>query len=1597
MAKKLFRLFFYSLIILGALLLALHFIIASPKAQQRILKVVSKELSKELQTNVTVDSVAFIPYGKISIFSINIPTPEEEAFLHLERVDFSIYSLNFWKKKFHPKSLRMKGVQVNLQRAPYSKQWNYSFLNKHKKTKSKDWNWSFTRGELEIDDLNVIYCDSLNGSNVNIQIPNTQLRFNLWDVVANDIEIKSIRIDKPEIYVGIFHQSKGDNILMDPIRASVEDLIKNYTHTLFNPRLWDIDIAQVKLYDGAFQLRYEERPFDPFLFDYRNIQVQDIDLEFRTLQVRGDTIETYISKLNGRDRTGLEIKSLQSQLSFSPTKVNFGELDLQTEYSVIKGAYSMSYPNFYAFLDYNHAVYMKGDFEKGTKVAWKDLNYFASALTSLNHNVNSLEGAMEGYVNHLKGNDVLVWDGFNTVKTDVDIIGLPETEITIYTFENIKLQSNAMGLSYYLPHLDMQDYAAYFSRIEAKGDLKFSDQFLDFEVFANTNQGGLSALFNIDYPFDALRRQFTEGKIELQNMQIGYLFENEQNIQLTGEIDLFENLDNPTSKYQVNSLWSKVLWDDKRFEAVNFNANGDFDLWNGQLSFKNQFGGLKSNIKYAKNDDRHLWEIDQELNNFKVSQLGGLMNDSKANISGKWKAEVLQTSSETNAQVETVYLMNNKNGSFYHPFTFVYSKQPQSSLFEVHSKDIDLKVAGQWNWSTLFDFPKYIQEEVLASRGSDYFETKKTDNFDLSLKYQNSDSLISDLIPAFKTNGQQLVQVSFDAADEKMTWNATLPFFQWQSISFNQLKSIGTFYHQVLNTQTTANYVGFNDIEWLKNLELNGNSNQNGMLFSLSSEGSDLISSLNMEALFSSIEKGYELKFLPSTFKVNSETWHFPYTASDYHIRFSEGDLTFNKLVFESEKQRFNIETTHGLEESSHLVRLRNLNLNLLNGFIEASNYEIQGNLNGELVFQNQINKDPLLYFDLVGHDLSVQKLPLSFLKTSGYIDLKQQFIHWDEHRMSDKESGLFWSGNFQWNDRNHHDLDISMVNLPIVWSRIFLKNVLSDLGGHLSGELNLKGNYAQPIWNGIIIADSVQFKPLVTGVLYTIPEATVKVKNNLWEIPTTLIQDKNSWVAEGSGYLKSDSWNKWHLSIQAQSEKIQILDLGVNDQQYYYGDINGKAFFSLAGPFEHLVVRVNASPLSNSKLFIPVNDETNIQQYNYIQFKQLNPNVARSTKNDRIDFYLQTSVDPDLEITLILDEVLKDKITARGNGYIQMSSNAQNPLKMNGTYIIDQGTYDFVFRQLEIINFRKKFIIQSNSVIKWDGDPWNALLDVKGYALVKARLYDLISSEADRMNLSNQEIRDAQTPQPILVNLEMNGFLNEPVFDFSLALEEGRSLGTLAYQKLQRINQDARMLVNQVGSLLLLEQFVPNEGLTNVNLASGSINNMTEIVSSAASNQITNFANKVLGMEDLVIGVKYKNYNFSDPQDLREMQHLNRNEAGIQVRKNFLSNRLMVEVGGSYDWGRVETQKYTTDFMGDFRIQYYITEDGKIRLNAFRNSQYDVLYGKTVSRQGVGIGYKKSFNNFHFFKKDSTQYETKETPVIDSLNVLEKSTKKSI
>lgn len=1545
--------------------------------QQRILKYGIENFSKQLGTDVKIDSVAFVPYGRIAFYNIHINNPSNEEFLKIKSFKFSVLSINFWKKRALPNSLDVEGIKLILSRPSSSDKWNYSFLKKKKNNSKNKNNWEIIKGKFNIKDFTLVYADSLKGNMVDIQIPNFQFKLKKWSSLDKKILINSIRFENPNVYVGILRNDTILHQVQDIL--GINDKADRKLKLPFNPNNWEITIKQSKLIDGNFLLRYPNRSYKEHLFDYQNLAIKDIHTVLKNVYIEGDTLRSQVQSLKAMERSGLGIKSLEMNVMVSPQLINCEDIKLNTLHSRIFGDYSMEYEQFPAFLNYNEEVTMRGNIHPGSYVSWKDLNVFSHSLDRLNHNKHRISGSFEGPTNHLRGRNAKAFDNASTVISDFEIVGLPDIEHAVYTFNNFELKSNGTGISYYDVGNDLNQLTKNISSLKSRGNLQFSFDSLKFKGILESNLGDVNANIHLQYPFYLDKSIIENSEISFDQLLLNPWIPEDNTLTVSGKATIKNYSINQQVVYKLNTAIHELHLNNQLIQPIFVQAEGNSKSFTSFVDIYDSNINLHSQIDFNKNAENTNWKINNNIERLALAPWHAIFEDNTIILQGKNTIDFTKKPEGSYGELQILQAKDIKKQDYYKDLNIVYEEKQGLQTITLSAEDLQGYIKGRWRTTDWAYFKEFFKEK--------FFEKQESINplqnpiyLNTQIVYQANGGLINAIFPNLKLQGQQKVFIEIDTEKDILEWNMHSDKIDWQNISFNHLHSKGSFNKSHLNALTEVDHIILNSQEWVNDLYFTMNKAEDGILFKINSGTSNNISNINAQALLFGDLHDMKWKILASSLDLKTETWNFPNSSENFHIHLKEKNLFINPISFTSNNQSLHIASIKKAPKNAHKFQIEKFNLGTINAFLPELNYPIDGLLSGTLEYSNTTNKNGLLDFNVTSSDIKIKEQSVGKLNSEGFIDLENKKIFWKKSSLANTGT-LNWHGDFYWDENKNNSLHIQLKKFPGTLLNQFTEGQLRDISGILNGSLFLGGSKFKPIWKGSLSAKDLEFTPVFTGVAYSIPSLDFIIQDNVWASSNFAISDKNNNKAQADLELKNKNWKDWDINFNLATDSLQVLDLGIKENPYFYGDVQSKLYIQARGALENLFIDINATPLKNSKFYVIVKGDAAINNYTFINFKEETKNkdktittpTSKINKND-IHFNLQASINSDVELNLILDEALKDKIVARGNGFIQLAYNTGDALKMHGTYTIESGNYDFVFRQLDVLNFRKNFILYPNSIIKWDGNPWNALLDIKAYTIVKARLYDLISTEAERMSLSNQEIRDAQIAQPVLVQLAMDGPLSDPLFNFQISLEEGRSLGSLAYQRLQRINQDTKELINQIGSLLLLEQFIPSEGLSNANIASGSINNMSEIVSSVASSQITHLANKALGIEDLDIGIKYKNYNFTQNQNLEEVHYLNRNEAGVQLRKNFLSNRLYVEVEGSYDWGKLQAESSSNDFMGDFRIQYYVTEDGKVRLGVFRNSQYDVLYGKTVARQGLSIAYKKSFNSLKRREKDEKE-----------------------
>lgn len=235
--------------------------------------------------------------------------------------------------------------------------------------------------------------------------------------------------------------------------------------------------------------------------------------------------------------------------------------------------------------------------------------------------------------------------------------------------------------------------------------------------------------------------------------------------------------------------------------------------------------------------------------------------------------------------------------------------------------------------------------------------------------------------------------------------------------------------------------------------------------------------------------------------------------------------------------------------------------------------------------------------------------------------------------------------------------------------------------------------------------------------------------------------------------------------------------------------------------------------------------------------------------------------------------------------------------------------------------------------MISFNGDPFNANLDINAIYNVTANLSDLDQSLA---------LESARTNVPVNCVLQLNGMLRQPSISFDLELPGSNE--ELERQMKSLIDTDD-MMTRQIIYLLVLNKFYTPEYT-----GAQNSNNFTAVASSALSSQISSLLNNITDKVQIGTNIRASEDGITDT------------EVEMLLSSQLLNNRLIFN--GNFGYKNNPTQKNA--IIGEFDLEYKLTRSGEIRLKAYNhaNDMYQYLK-QALTTQGVGIMFKKDFTRF--------------------------------
>jgi hypothetical protein len=426
------------------------------------------------------------------------------------------------------------------------------------------------------------------------------------------------------------------------------------------------------------------------------------------------------------------------------------------------------------------------------------------------------------------------------------------------------------------------------------------------------------------------------------------------------------------------------------------------------------------------------------------------------------------------------------------------------------------------------------------------------------------------------------------------------------------------------------------------------------------------------------------------------------------------------------------------------------------------------------------------------------------------------------------------------------------------------------------------------------------------------------------------------------SGNVKHKNFSDFNLNLRIEADELLVLNTDASRDDAYYGTAFATGALLITGSPEDLLVDAAVSSARQSTFNIPIGGASEIKQSGFVRFvspqsteKELSVFKDLNYEGDEgvtLDFDI--TINQDAQVSIILDESTGNKLNAKGEGLIKLRMEPNRDLELFGTYTLAQGLYRFNLEGL----LNKDFLVQQGGTVAWDGDPYQARLDLTA----------IYSTRADPTILLGEDLSTGLTP--VEVYLEISGLLTNPDINFEVKIPRANSTAQAVLSN--RLNNE-NAINQQVFSLLAFNSFTPPS-----NIITGSAVGINEW--DFIANQAAAFLNRFTGGYEF--SLSYQPATVGPTSD--QQQSLSQEELEVGLSKDFFNDRLTVNSSVE-----VPLNENNNSIAGDFELIYSLTEDGRLRASAFNrsvNQQLDVSFGQQqLYKQGVGLQYRVDFENY--------------------------------
>lgn len=1301
---------------------------------------------------------------------------------------------------------------------------------------------------------------------------------------------------------------------------------------------------------------------DSIGIDYNNLFLSDINLKSTDVRFRQDTVFASIAVLQAKEKSGFVLDHLGGDLTMASQYFALKALNINAENSSLEGDIAFHFNDIESLNNFIEEVRMEVDF-KSSSLQLADLGYFAPIMFDM-PNLIRFSGSATGTVADFATRNFNLETGNSTrFSGDVKMKGLPDFFTSDIELSIRRLTADAADVrSFKIPvqpgNIVLPETLNTLGTIELSG--MFKGSWYDFitRIDVNSKIGRLHTdLVMRTHPITG--KSTYKGSLRTKQLDLGKLLENNT---LIGKVNMNVQVDGKgmsieTAEVQAIGKINTIELLGNVFQDISLNGALTSKMFDGRFSVDDQKLQLLFNGLADLTNGQPIFDFDVNVLHADLHALHLVDSDSVMNLSTRVKARFTGLNLDNFLGDVGIYDLNFQNSRGLLKMKSLLIQMLEDPVLErkltLNSEYLKAELGGVINLENINNsfrlfLHHYFGHEML---GVAQRPIVKDQDFYFNIQLIQLNPLLQLLIPNVSIANKAGLSGVFTSRLQML--NAT---FRADWLNISGVKFQNPYLLALSNQQEAKITLNIGDL--LLYEEVGGDSTNIGIeqtALSLLLRNDSVYFDLGWNNLHKQIRNNGKIR--GDLNLINTNIAELVIRNADVIV--NDSNLTINqnhRIVFAPEYtliDNFRLQLGNSslalngnapVKEADTLqLAFHQWSISTFDLLIKPYGIDIDGFINGDLSLANLTN-NPTFFSNLHISDLKLNRERMGEARLISTWSNLDESVYLNAQIINTGNIGTSRMLNltgFYYPNRIADQLafQLNLENFRLKFLNQFLTDVASKVEGFASGELTIRGSLKKPEFKGRMALNRTSFKVDYLNVAYSVQHEFEVLPDRIL-VNNLVLMDTVGNRGVVNGLIHHRYLNDFQFDIRIRPDNLLALNTGPQHNELFYGAAVATGEVLIRGPLNNIEMAIRAISQRGTGIVIPINMAASVGSNDYITFvKAFNGDIqeegftaSRPSSAMNFGINLETVITPDASLRIYMPFGM-GTLDARGNGNLSMWANAAGDFTLNGDYTVQSGQFNFTYENLP----RKRFDLLDGGRISWAGDPYDALIDVKGVYKVKASLsglgLDTTSSLRNRVNVD------------CIIHLTDQLFTPNIRFSFRFPGLDSQ-LEQTVFSIIDTTN-DA-MMTQQMISLLVLGSF-SYTGADNFSIGNSSLD--------VLSGQLSGWLSQI--SKDFDIGLHYR------PGD-----RLTSEELEVALSTQLFNDRVTID-GNFGVLGNRNVSQNASNIVGDVEVSVKLTSDGRFRMKAFNHSNinnwlnissYDNLSPYT---QGIGLSYRQEFDSF--------------------------------